>query len=110
MRIAGGVLVAAGIAGALAVPVLGFPGAFPVLLGAALVLWLVGAGAAAASLAPPRLTVGLAAVGAALVGWPVLLVPGLAPLWGSLAALCGVLVAAGRVRIGLSLEGGAPCP
>lgn len=109
MRIAGGVLAAAGLVAALAVPVLGFPGAFPVLLGAALVLWLVGAGAAAASLAPPRPTAGLAAGAAALLGWPVLLTPGLSPLWGALAALCGVAVAVGRVRIGSSPQGGAPC-
>lgn len=110
MRIAGAVLAAAGIAGALAVPVLGFPGAFPVLLGAALVLWLVGAGTAAASLAPPRPVPGLAAAAAALLGWPMLAVPGLGPLWGGVAALCGVVVAAGRVRIGWSAKGGAPCP
>ena len=92
MRIAGGVLVAAGLAGALAVPLLGFPGAFPALLGAAVVLWLVGAGTAAACLAPPRRTEGIAAVCAALLGWPLLLVVALAPLWGLAAAASGLAV------------------
>jgi hypothetical protein len=93
MRVAGVVLAVAGVAGALAVPLLGLPAAFPALLGSALVLWFVGAGAAAACVAPPRRTTGLAALAAGLLGWPVLLVYGLAPLWGALAAACGVAVA-----------------
>jgi len=100
MRVAGGVLAVAGLAGALAVPVLGFPGAFPVLLGAAVVLWLVGAGAAAACVAPARRTSGLAALAAGLLGWALILVYALAPLWGLAAAACGVVVATGRPRLG----------
>jgi len=93
MRAAGATLAAAGLAGALAVPLLGLPGAFPVLLACALVLWLAGAGAAAACVAPPRRAAGMAAVAAGLLGWALLLVYGLAPLWGTLAAACGVVVA-----------------
>lgn len=104
MRVAGGVLIAAGVVGALAVPVLGIPEALSVLLGASVVLWLVGAGVAAASLAPPRRTVGIAAIGAALLGWPLLLLVPLAPLWGVAAAACGAVVATGRV-IGLRSAG-----
>ena len=95
MRIAGGVLAAAGAVGALAVPLLGFPGAFPVLLGAAVILWLVGVGAAAACVAPPRRTSGLAALSAGFLGWALVLVYALAPLWGVAAAACG---AGGGVR------------
>lgn len=105
MRVAGGVLVAAGLVGALAVPVIGIPEAFSVLLGAAVVLWLVGAGAAAASLAPPRRTVGIAALAAALLGWPLLLLTALAPLWGLAAAVCGLVVATGRL-VGLRAVAG----
>jgi hypothetical protein len=86
------VLAALGLAGAAAVPALGLPGAFPALLVLALGLWLVGAGTAAAALAPARRTAGLAALGAALLGWPLLLLYGLAPLWGLLAAACGAVV------------------
>jgi hypothetical protein len=93
MRLAGVALATAGVVGALAVPLLGLPEAFPVLLGAALALWLVGAGAAAACVAPPRRVPGLAALAAGLLGWPLLLVYGLAPLWGVLATACGVVVA-----------------
>jgi hypothetical protein len=96
MRTAGAALAAAGLAAALARPLLGLPGAFPVLLAAALVLWLVGAAAAAACLAPPRRAPGLAALGAGLLGWPVVLAYGLAPLWGVLAAACGLVVARRR--------------
>ncbi len=98
MRVAGGVLATAGVAGALAGPLLGFPGAFPVLLGAAVVLWLVGAGAAAACVAPPRRAPGLAALAAGFLGWALVLVYALAPLWGVVAAACGVVVATGRLR------------
>jgi len=98
MRVAGGVLAAAGLAGALAMPLLGSPGAFPVLLGAAVVLWLVGAGAAAACVAPSRPACGLAALAAGLLGWALILVYALAPLWGVAAAACGVVVATGRLR------------
>lgn len=99
MRIAGGVLVAAGAVGALAVPLLGFPGAFPVLLGAAVILWLVGVGAAASCVAPPRRASGLAALSAGFLGWALVLVYALAPLWGVAAAACGVVVvASGRLR------------
>jgi len=93
MIAAGVVLAVAAVVGALAVPLLGLPGAFPVLLVAALILWLVGAAVAALCVAPPRRAQGLAALGAALLGWPMLLVYGLSPLWGGLAALCGVAVA-----------------
>jgi hypothetical protein len=106
MRVAGGALVAAGLVGALAVPLLGLPGAFPVLLAAAVVLWLVGAGVAAASLAPPRRTVGIAAICAALLGFPLLLLFAFAPLWGAAAGACGLVVATGRV-VGLRAATGA---
>ncbi len=99
MGIAGAVLAAAGLVGALAVPLVGLPGAFPVLLGAALVLWLVGAGTAAASLAPPRPAEGFAALTAGVVGWPMLFAYGLSPLWGALALACGVVVAGGLRRM-----------
>lgn len=92
-RVAGGLLTAAGVVGALAVPLLGLPGAFPVLLASALVLWFCGAVTAAACVAPARPVAGLAAVGAALLGWPLLLAYGIAPLWGGLAAACGLVVA-----------------
>jgi hypothetical protein len=95
MRVAGGLIVAAGVAGALAVPVLGLPGAFGVLLASALVLWFVGAVTAAACVAPPRPAIAAAAIGAGLLGWAVLLLYGLAPLWGALAAACGAVVAVG---------------
>jgi hypothetical protein len=99
MRVTGAVLALAGLAGAVALPLLGTPAAFPLLLLAALVLWLVGAATAAACLAPARRTPGLAALGAGLLGWPLLLVYGVAPLWGALAAACGVVVAVrGRRR------------
>jgi hypothetical protein len=98
MRVAGIVLTGAGVTGALAVPLLGLPAAFPLLLGSAVVLWFVGAGAAAACVAPPRRAPGLAALAAGLLGWPVLLVYGLAPVWGVLAAACGVAVARGSRR------------
>jgi hypothetical protein len=98
MRITGAVLALAGLVGGAALPLLGTPGAFPLLLPAALVLWLVGAATAAACLAPPRRTPGLAALGAGLLGWPLLLLSGLAPLWGALAAGCGVAVAVSRSR------------
>ena len=98
MRVAGAVLAAAGVVGALAVPLLGLPTAFPVLLGAAAVLWLVGMGTAAACVAPPRRAAGLAALAAGLLGWPMLLVYGLAPLWGVAAAACGVVVAVRSAR------------
>ncbi len=98
MRVVGGVLAAAGVAGAVAVPLLGFPGAFPVLLGAAVLLWLVGAAAAAACVAPPRRVSGVAALAAGLLGWGLILAYALAPLWGVAAAACGVVVATGRRR------------
>jgi hypothetical protein len=96
MRIRGTILMLAGVVGALAGPLLGLPGAFPVLLPVALVLWFVGTTTAAVCLAPPRRTPGLAALAASLLGWPLLLLYGLAPLWGALAAVCGVLVAIRR--------------
>jgi hypothetical protein len=96
MRVTGAVLALAGLVGAAALPLLGTPAAFPLLLLAALVLWLVGTAAAAACLAPPRRTPGLAALGAGLLGWPLLLLSGLAPLWGVLAAGCGAVVAVSR--------------
>jgi hypothetical protein len=96
MGAVGVVLAAAGAAAALAVPLLGLPGAFPVLLGAALVLWLVGTAAAAWCVAPPRRASGLAALAAALLGWPLVLVFWLAPVWGGLAVACGVVVTARR--------------
>jgi hypothetical protein len=92
MRTAGLVLTAAGASGAIAVPLLGLPGAFPVLLGAALVLWIGGAATAAWCVAPPRRSSGFAALAAALLAWPLTLRYGLAPLWGVLAAICGVVV------------------
>lgn len=99
MRVAGSVLAAAGVTGALAVPLLGLPGAFPVLMGASLVLWLVGAGAAAACVAPPRRVPGIAALAAAALGWAVMLSYALAPVWGTLAAACGVVVAVGSAPL-----------
>jgi hypothetical protein len=96
MRVAGAVLALAGLVGAVALPVLGRPGAFGLLLLAALVLWIVGAATAAACLAPPRRTPGLAALGAGLLGWPLLVLYGLSPLWGLMAAACGVVVAVRR--------------
>ena len=98
MRVAGVVLALAGLVGAAALPLLGRPGAFPLLMLSALVLWLVGAPTAAACLAPPRRVPGLAALGAGLLGWPLLLVYGLAPLWGLLAAACGAVVVAQAAR------------
>lgn len=68
-------------------PLLGFPGAFPMLLGAA-----------AACVAPPRRAAGLAALAAGFLGWALVLVYTLAPLWGVAAAACGVVVATGRLR------------
>jgi hypothetical protein len=98
MRAAGAALVLAGLAGAAALPLLGRPGAFGILLLCALALWLVGAGTAAACLAPPRRAAGLAALGAGLLGWPLLLLYGLSPLWGLLAAACGAVVVAQAAR------------
>lgn len=92
MRVVGCILTVTGLLGALAVPVLGFPGSFPVLVAAAVILWFVGTGAAAACLAPARLVPGVAALAAALLGWPIVMIYGLAPLWGLLAVACGVLV------------------
>ncbi|MGE0597889.1 MAG: hypothetical protein AB7J35_12100 [Dehalococcoidia bacterium] len=92
MRIAGGVLTAFGILAAVAMPTVGLPGAFPILLGAALVLWFGGVATAAWCVAPGRLWPGLAALGAAALGWPLILFYGFAPLWGVLAAACGVVV------------------
>lgn len=96
MRIRGTILTVAGVVGALAGPLLGWPGAFPVVSLVALALWLVGTTTAAVCLAPPRRTPGLAALAASLLGWPLVLLYGLAPLWGTLAAACGVLVAIRR--------------
>ncbi len=94
MRIAGALLALAGVLAALARPLFGLPAGFPVLLGAALVLWLVGIGTGAASIAPLRRRVGLAALGAALMSWPTIMLFRLAPLWGGVAAICGLVVAA----------------
>lgn len=96
MRFAGGLMVIAGIAGALAVPLMGTPGAFAVLSVCAMVLWFTGAITAAACVAPPRRAAGIAAIAGGLLGWPLLLVYGLAPLWGLLAAAGGVTVIARR--------------
>jgi hypothetical protein len=93
MRVAGIVIAVAGLCGAIAGPVLGFPGAFAVLLVVAVVLWLVGIGVAAASLAPPRPVTGIAALVAALCGWPMIPAYSLAPAWGAVAAASGALVA-----------------
>lgn len=93
MRLAGALLVTAGLTGAAAPALVGFPGAFMPLLVAALLLWLTGIGTAAASLSPPRPLAGVAALSAGLLGWPLLLASGLAPLWGALAAICGMVVA-----------------
>jgi hypothetical protein len=92
MRVVGAILVVAGALGALAVPLLGFPGAFPILAAVAVLLWFVGTGAAAACVAPARVLPGIAALMAALLGWPLMLIYGLAPLWGVLVAACGILV------------------
>ncbi len=89
MRTLGAILVAAGIVGAAAVPLLGFPGAFALLMVAAVLLWFVGIAAAAACLAPARPVQGTSALMAAVLGWPLVLLYGTAPLWGLLAAACG---------------------
>lgn len=96
MRVGGTILTVAGVAGALAVPLLGLPGAFPVLLLVALVLWFVGTATAVACLAPLRRTSGMAALAASFLGWLVMFSYPLAPVWGGLAAGCGVLVAIRR--------------
>lgn len=98
MRAAGAALVLAGLVGAAALPLLGRPGAFLLLLLSALVLWFTGAAAAAACLAPPRRAAGLAALGAGLLGWPLVLLYGLSPLWGLMAAACGAVVVAQAAR------------
>ena len=92
MRVTGVLLAVAGVLGAIVVPLLGLPGAFPVLMGAALVLWIGGAATAASCVAPARPLAGLAALTAALLAWPLVLVYGLAPLWGALAAIAGVVL------------------
>jgi hypothetical protein len=91
MRTLGAILVAAGILGVVAVPLLGFPGAFALLMVAAVLLWFVGIAAAAACLAPARPVQGAAAAGAAACGWPLVLAYGIAPLWGLVAACCGLI-------------------
>jgi hypothetical protein len=92
MRVVGVVLTAAGTLAAIVVPILGLPGAFPVLMGAALVLWFGGVATAAWCVAPQRLPSGLAALAAAILAWPLILVYGLAPLWGALAATSGLVL------------------
>ncbi|MGE3075955.1 MAG: hypothetical protein AB7N24_08720 [Dehalococcoidia bacterium] len=92
MRIAGGMLTVFGVAAALAMPLLGLPAAFPVLMLAALLLWFTGVGTAAWCIAPLRRWPGLGALAAAALAWPVVLFYGFAPLWGIAAAACGVVV------------------
>ena len=92
MRALGVILIAAGAVGAVAVPLLGFPAALIALMGAAAVVWFVGIAAAATCLAPARPLQGGAAATAAVLGWPMVLVYGLAPLWGLAVVVCGVLV------------------
>ncbi len=92
MRVTGVMLAVSGAVGAIVVPVLGLPGAFPVLMAAALVLWIGGTATAASCVAPPRPLAGLAALTAALLAWPLVLFYGLAPLWGALAATSGVML------------------
>ncbi len=94
MRVAGWLIVLLGLVGALALPVFGLPGAFGVLLITALTLWLVATPTAAACLAPPRKPAGLAALGAGVLSWPLLVVYTFSPLWGSLIAVCGLVVIA----------------
>jgi hypothetical protein len=89
MRTLGAILATAGIVGATSVPLLGFPGAFALLMAAALVLWFAGIAAAAVCLAPARPVQGTAGLMAAMLGWPLVLLYGTAPLWGLLAAACG---------------------
>lgn len=93
MRVVGCTIAVLGVAAAAALGVLGVPAAYPVLLVCSLALWLVGIGAAAASLAPPRPVVGTAAAVAAVSAWPILLLQELTPLWGAIATMCGVVVA-----------------
>ncbi len=97
-RAAGSALAAAGLTGAVAVPAMGVPDAFGVLLPVALVLWFVGVGAAVGCLAPLRPLAVAGALGAAALAWPALLRYGLAPLWGALAAVCGAMVVVAPVR------------
>ncbi len=97
MRVAGALIVVLGVVGAVALPILGLPGAFGVLLLAALTLWLVAVPTAAACLAPPRRIAGTAALGSGVLGWPLLLAYPLSPLWGALIAICGVVVIADRI-------------
>lgn len=99
MRIPGVVLVLAGALAAVARPLFGLPGGFPILLGAALVLWLVGIGTGAASIAPSHRRAGLAALCAALMSWPTVLLFRLAPLWGAVAAVCGLVVVTAGSRV-----------
>jgi hypothetical protein len=96
MRVLGIILGMAGILGAVASPLLGFPGSFAVLMPVAVVLWFVGIAATAVSLAPARPLRGIAAAVAAICGWFLLFVYGFAPLWGITAAACGVVVAVDR--------------
>lgn len=100
MRAAGIALAMAGALAALARPLVGLPGAFPILLGAALVLWLVGIGAAAGAVAPPSRRIALAALGAAVMSWPTIVLFRLAPLWGAVAVVCGLVVATARRPVG----------
>jgi hypothetical protein len=92
MKTLGGIIIAASVIGIIAVPVMGVPSAFLALGVAALVLWFVGIGAAAACVVPARPQQGIAALIAAILGVPLILAYGLAPLWGVMSAVCGLLV------------------
>lgn len=92
MIVAGVLIIVAGVCGAIARAALGLPQAFPILLACSLILWLSGVGAAAAAAAPVRRVAGWSAFIAALLGWALLLLADLAPVWGIAAAGLGVTV------------------
>ncbi len=92
MKRLGVILIVANLLGTIAVPVLGVPSAFLVLGVAALILWFVGIGAAAACVVPARPRQGIAALIAATLGVPMILAYGFAPLWGATGAICGLVV------------------
>jgi len=104
-RVAGVVIVLAGVAGTVAVPALGLPGAFPVLMLAALVLWFTGVGTAAGCVVPARPRAGVSALVAAVMAWPLIVLHGQAVLWGAVATGCGLVVALDRGRPGRRVTG-----
>ena len=92
LRASGGLIALAGLAVALAVPVIGSPEGFRIILAGALVLWVTAAAVAAGCVVPARPAAAAAAV-AGLCGWASFAWFDAAPAFGALAAAAGALIA-----------------